>query len=63
MSRPDTGALQRARLEEAGLVVRDLATLRDIDTIADLEAVAPAVDAPWPWLSVAPGTAGKGLPR
>ncbi|WP_243064489.1 DUF2064 domain-containing protein [Humibacter sp. RRB41] len=63
MSRPDTGALQRARLQEAGLNVRDLRTLRDIDTIEDLEVVGPLVDAPWPWHSVTRGRAVDGLPR
>jgi glycosyltransferase A (GT-A) superfamily protein (DUF2064 family) len=40
MSRPDTGARQRARLVEAGLRVRDLPLLRDVDTAADADAVA-----------------------
>ncbi|MFJ7417236.1 DUF2064 domain-containing protein [Streptomyces uncialis] len=40
MSRPDTGALQRARLLDAGLRVRELATLRDVDTAEDALAVA-----------------------
>jgi hypothetical protein len=39
MSQPDTGALQRARLVEAGLVTRDLVTLTDIDTAESLGAV------------------------
>ncbi|MEU6402498.1 DUF2064 domain-containing protein [Streptomyces sp. NPDC046985] len=40
MSRPDTGALQRRRLVAAGLAVRDLPTLRDVDTADDAQAVA-----------------------
>jgi glycosyltransferase A (GT-A) superfamily protein (DUF2064 family) len=44
MSRPDTGALQRARLTAAGLRVRDLPVLRDVDTPADAAEVA--ADAP-----------------
>ncbi|CBG67611.1 DUF2064 domain-containing protein [Streptomyces sp. LBUM 1478] len=40
MSTPVTGAVQRARLVSAGLRVRDLPVLRDVDTAADAEAVA-----------------------
>ncbi|MGW2717317.1 TIGR04282 family arsenosugar biosynthesis glycosyltransferase [Streptomyces sp. NPDC001492] len=40
MSTPDTGAAQRARL--AGLRVRDLPRLRDVDTAYDAELVAEA---------------------
>ncbi|MFB8773280.1 TIGR04282 family arsenosugar biosynthesis glycosyltransferase [Streptomyces broussonetiae] len=40
MSTPSTGAVQRARLTDAGLRVRDLPRLRDVDTAADAEAVA-----------------------
>ncbi|MDX3520227.1 DUF2064 domain-containing protein [Streptomyces scabiei] len=40
MSTPVTGAVQRARLASAGLRVRDLPLLRDVDTAADAEAVA-----------------------
>lgn len=40
MSTPVTGAVQRARLVAAGLRVRDLQRLRDVDTAADAEAVA-----------------------
>ncbi|MFC9842136.1 DUF2064 domain-containing protein [Streptomyces sp. NPDC060223] len=40
MSRPTTGAVQRERLTSAGLCVRDLPRLRDVDTAADAEAVA-----------------------
>jgi glycosyltransferase A (GT-A) superfamily protein (DUF2064 family) len=47
MSRPDTGALQLRRLLAAGLVVRQLPELRDIDTVDDLETVAASVDLPW----------------
>ncbi|MGZ6793257.1 MAG: TIGR04282 family arsenosugar biosynthesis glycosyltransferase [Mycobacteriales bacterium] len=39
-SRDDTGAVQRARLLGAGLVVADLPLLRDVDTISDLRPVA-----------------------
>lgn len=42
MSRPDTGALQRARLTGAGLKVRDLPPLRDVDTAEDAGKVAAA---------------------
>lgn len=42
MSRPDTGALQRARLTDAGLKVRDLPPLRDVDTADDAGKVAAA---------------------
>jgi hypothetical protein len=40
MSTPHTGAIQRARLLEAGLRVADLPELRDVDTAADAVAVA-----------------------
>ncbi|MFF3872628.1 DUF2064 domain-containing protein [Streptomyces sp. NPDC001978] len=40
MSTPTTGAVQRRRLTGAGLLVRDLPPLRDVDTVADAEAVA-----------------------
>ncbi|MEW2402050.1 DUF2064 domain-containing protein [Streptomyces sp. NPDC046862] len=40
MSTPATGAVQRDRLVTAGLRVRDLPRLRDVDTAADAEAVA-----------------------
>ncbi|MFE7033960.1 DUF2064 domain-containing protein [Streptomyces sp. NPDC057621] len=40
MSTPATGAVQRGRLVAAGLRVRDLPPLRDVDTAADAEAVA-----------------------
>ncbi|MFJ9852709.1 DUF2064 domain-containing protein [Streptomyces sp. NPDC101150] len=42
MSTPGTGAAQRARLTDAGLRVRDLPPLRDVDTAADAERVAAA---------------------
>ncbi|MGW6054485.1 TIGR04282 family arsenosugar biosynthesis glycosyltransferase [Streptomyces sp. NPDC055189] len=42
MSRPDTGALQRARLTGAGLRVRELPPLRDVDTAEDAGKVAAA---------------------
>jgi len=47
MSQSDTGARQLERLQEAGHRVGILPTLRDVDTIADAEAVA----------SMAPSTA------
>ncbi|MGI5456420.1 TIGR04282 family arsenosugar biosynthesis glycosyltransferase [Streptomyces sp. CA-249302] len=40
MSTPVTGAVQRERLVDAGLRVRDLPRLRDVDTAADARAVA-----------------------
>lgn len=40
MSTPVTGAVQRERLVAAGLRVRDLPPLRDVDTAADARAVA-----------------------
>ncbi|CAM5496290.1 hypothetical protein STENM327S_06468 [Streptomyces tendae] len=40
MSTPVTGAVQRERLLTAGLRVRDLPRLRDVDTAADAHAVA-----------------------
>ncbi|MEU6810439.1 DUF2064 domain-containing protein [Streptomyces sp. NPDC046831] len=40
MSTPATGTVQRERLVAAGLRVRDLPCLRDVDTAADAEAVA-----------------------
>ncbi|MEV6837730.1 DUF2064 domain-containing protein [Streptomyces sp. NPDC051133] len=40
MSTPVTGAVQRRRLVAAGLRVRDLPCLRDVDTAADARAVA-----------------------
>ncbi|MGW5564211.1 TIGR04282 family arsenosugar biosynthesis glycosyltransferase [Streptomyces tendae] len=40
MSTPATGAVQRERLLAAGLRVRDLPPLRDVDTAADARAVA-----------------------
>ncbi|MYQ46058.1 DUF2064 domain-containing protein, partial [Streptomyces sp. SID4985] len=43
MSVPETGAVQRERLTAAGLRVRDLPLLRDVDTAADARAVAALV--------------------
>ncbi|WP_150308149.1 TIGR04282 family arsenosugar biosynthesis glycosyltransferase [Planctomonas psychrotolerans] len=43
MSRDDTGAMQRARLESAGLAVRDLPMLTDVDTIATAREVARTI--------------------
>ncbi|MFJ6850591.1 DUF2064 domain-containing protein [Streptomyces sp. NPDC091271] len=40
MSRPETGEIQRARLTGAGLTVRDLPPLRDVDTAEDALHVA-----------------------
>lgn len=40
MSVPETGAVQRRRLVDAGLTVRDLPRLRDVDTAADAVDVA-----------------------
>lgn len=40
MSTPRTGAIQRARLVEAGMRVADLPRLRDVDTAADALIVA-----------------------
>ncbi|MFJ8076909.1 DUF2064 domain-containing protein [Streptomyces sp. NPDC096176] len=42
MSTPDTGAVQRQRLLRAGLAVRGLPLLRDVDTPDDARAVAAA---------------------
>ncbi|MFF7309332.1 DUF2064 domain-containing protein [Streptomyces sp. NPDC008137] len=42
MSTPTTGAVQRSRLVAAGLKVRELPCLRDVDDAADAEAVAAA---------------------
>ncbi|MFB7221885.1 DUF2064 domain-containing protein [Streptomyces sp. NPDC056227] len=42
MSVPQTGAVQRQRLVDAGLTVRDLPRLRDVDTAADAAHVAAA---------------------
>ncbi|MFI6058715.1 DUF2064 domain-containing protein [Streptomyces sp. NPDC051286] len=42
MSVPQTGAVQRRRLVDAGLTVRDLPRLRDVDTAADAAHVAAA---------------------
>ncbi|MDF6043726.1 DUF2064 domain-containing protein [Streptomyces sp. JH14] len=42
MSVPETGAVQRRRLVDAGLIVRDLPALRDVDTVADAARVAAA---------------------
>ncbi|MFJ8728764.1 DUF2064 domain-containing protein [Streptomyces bauhiniae] len=40
MSVPETGSVQRGRLAAAGLRVRELPRLRDVDTAADAHAVA-----------------------
>lgn len=45
MSADDTGERQRDRLRELGLGWRELEQLRDVDTIADLRAVAAS--SPW----------------
>ncbi|MDJ0382225.1 DUF2064 domain-containing protein [Streptomyces sp. G-G2] len=39
-SSPEIGAVQRRRLTDAGLVVRDLPVMRDVDTAADARLVA-----------------------
>jgi glycosyltransferase A (GT-A) superfamily protein (DUF2064 family) len=43
MSTARTGEIQRRRLTDAGLRVRDLPPLRDVDTAADAAEVAAAV--------------------
>ncbi|MFJ7147146.1 DUF2064 domain-containing protein [Streptomyces sp. NPDC100445] len=43
MSAPETGRVQRRRLVDAGLRVRDLPLLRDVDTALDARAVAALV--------------------
>jgi hypothetical protein len=43
MSRPDTGALQLARLYAAGLRVQPLPELTDVDTAAEAELIAAAI--------------------
>lgn len=43
MSRSDTGRLQLARLRDAGLRVRLLSTLTDVDTVDDARSVAALV--------------------
>jgi glycosyltransferase A (GT-A) superfamily protein (DUF2064 family) len=58
MSREDTGARTLRRLEAAGLRVRRLAVLRDIDGIADLVAVARAVPRSRTAAAFAAATAG-----
>jgi hypothetical protein len=45
MSRPDTCARTRDALVAAGQTVVTAPTLRDVDTVADAEAVAGALDA------------------
>lgn len=40
MSVPETGAVQRRRLVDAGLSVRDLPRLRDVDSASDAAYVA-----------------------
>jgi glycosyltransferase A (GT-A) superfamily protein (DUF2064 family) len=40
MSVPETGAVQRRRLDRAGLTVRELPVLRDVDTAEDARLVA-----------------------
>jgi glycosyltransferase A (GT-A) superfamily protein (DUF2064 family) len=42
MSQPDTGSRQLARLERAGLRVRRLPELIDVDTVAEAEHIAAA---------------------
>lgn len=45
MSRSDTGSIQRQRMLDAGLAVRDLPELVDIDTVGELFTVADALPA------------------
>ena len=72
MSMDDTGARQLGRLQEAGLRVRQLPVLTDVDTIADAHSVAATVpDGRFAraLAAMAPGTAadrtmtGPGAPR
>ena len=60
MSTDTTGAVQLGRLTDAGLRVRMLPLLRDVDTIADLPAVAAA--APASRFAAVARAAGAGLP-
>lgn len=68
MSRPDTGALQRARLTGAGLRVRELPRLRDVDTADDAVEVAAAAPesrfaAALTRIAAAAGSTGRGGSR
>ncbi|MGW5614008.1 TIGR04282 family arsenosugar biosynthesis glycosyltransferase [Streptomyces sp. NPDC003877] len=68
MSTAVTGAVQRRRLVEAGLRVRDLPRLRDVDTAADAHAVAALVPggrfaARLAGCAAAPPAAGPGAAR
>lgn len=45
MSRSDTGRIQRGRLIEAGLEIRELPEIVDIDTVEDLEEVIAEIPA------------------
>ncbi|MBS2533280.1 DUF2064 domain-containing protein [Catenulispora sp. NF23] len=60
MSTDTTGAVQLGRLTAAGLRVRTLPVLRDVDTIADVAAVAAA--APASRFAAAAHAASAGLP-
>ena len=40
MSQPDTGARQLARLEQAGLRIRQLPELIDVDTVREADRIA-----------------------
>ena len=51
MSADDTGERQRPRLGELGLSFTELEQLRDVDTLADAEAVAAVT--PWTRMSAA----------
>ncbi|ACU77107.1 conserved hypothetical protein [Catenulispora acidiphila DSM 44928] len=64
MSTDTTGAVQLARLTDAGLRVRMLPVLRDVDTVADLPAVAAAAAPVSRFAAVAHavGVAGTTLP-
>lgn len=60
MSVPETGAVQRHRLDRAGLTVRELPVLRDVDTAADARLVA--AEAPGTGFAVAlAALAGTGV--
>ncbi len=57
MSADHTGERQRARLTELGLRYRELEQLRDIDTVADAEAVAAVT--PWTRMAAALREVGR----
>ena len=59
MSRPDTGALQLARLHAAGLRVMPLPELADVDTAAEAERIAAAIPGPASRPACRPWAAGR----